>query len=90
MKKSVIKDIFNGFRGHYETLRMTRTEEYQKNTEIASDAYEELKKKLSPELFELHERLTEVSEKNACNELDFHFVEGFKLGLLIGIECMEE
>lgn len=57
---------------------------------IVCEAYEELEKKLSPELFKLHEKFADALEGQLVKEIDFYFVEGFKLGLLIGIECMEE
>lgn len=88
MKKSAIRDIFNGLKGHRETMNMP---DYDKgNMEIVCNAYDELKEKMSPELFSLHRKLVDALEENWCEEVDFHFVEGFKLGILIGMECMEE
>ena len=88
MKKSVILDIFNGFRGHRET--MNNMQKNKENAEISCSTYDELEQKLSPELFKLHQKLIDALELNWSDEVDFYFVQGFKLGLLIGIECMEE
>lgn len=64
-------------------------DQIKKNLNIVCAAYDELKEKLSPELLNLHQKLVDALEGNWSSELDFYFVEGFKLGLQIGIECME-
>lgn len=89
MKKSVIIDIFNGFRGHRETMNMPK-DNIKENMGIVCDTYDELKEKLSPELLTLHQKLVDSLENEWSEEVNFYFVEGFKLGLLIGIECLEE
>lgn len=86
MKKSAIKDIFYGFRGHVETMKMPKDE--NKSISICN-IYEELKEKLTPELLALHQKLVDTLENNWSEEIDFYFTEGFKLGILIGIECNE-
>ena len=87
--KSAILDIFNGFRGHRETMSFPK-DFVRKNMGLVCDTYDELKEKISPELLELHQKFVDALEKNWSEELDFYFIEGFKLGLHIGIECMEE
>ena len=88
MKKSVILDIFMGNRGHNESIIMP--DDWKKNTDKDNDVYDELKEKLSPELFKLLYKYTEGLEDSYCGQIDFYFVEGFKLGLRVGIECMDE
>lgn len=88
MKKSAIKDIFNGTRGDMETMKMPQKR--NENLDIVCDYIDELKEKLSPELFALHENVINGLESNFIEEVNFYFVEGFKLGLLIGVECMED
>ena len=88
MKKSAILDIFNGFRGHRETMHMPK--DSQKELGTVCNTYDVLKEKLSPDLLNLHQKLVDALESNWAEELDFFFAEGFKLGLLIGIECAEE
>lgn len=83
--KSAIKDIFNGFRGQMETMQMPK--EFFDYADELSEIYNELQKKLSPELFGLHEKYKEILDDHNDEEIDFYFVEGFKLGLSIGIEC---
>ena len=87
MKKSVILDIFNGERGHRETMKMPDGHFEKSQT---ADAYDELIEKLSPELLELHKKFTDALNDDHYEEVNFFFVEGFKLGLLTGIECAEE
>ncbi len=84
--KSAIRDIFHGVRGHMETMTPSID---KKNMGIVCDTYDELKKRLSPELLELHQKLVDALERNWAEEVDFFFTEGFKLGVFIGIECTE-
>jgi hypothetical protein len=88
MKKSVILDIFNGNRGHIETMKMPK-DNSEKGDKLCN-TYDELKEKLSPETYKLHEKFVDELSRDYNNEVDFYFAEGFKLGLLIGIECMED
>lgn len=88
MKKSVIKDIFNGYRGCRDTMNMPK-DFVKKNMGIVCDTYDELKEMLSPEVLILHQKFVDALEGNWSEELDFYFAEGFKLGLLIGIECID-
>lgn len=87
-KKSVIQDIFHGVRGGMETMYPSK--EDIKCLDTLSDTYDEMLSKLSPELCELQQRFIEALEKNHLSEIDFFYTEGFKLGVLLGIECMEE
>ena len=64
--------------------------EHFENGDELYGIYDELKEKLSPELWELHRKFVDLVEGNCSEEADFYFVEGFKLGLLIGIECAEK
>lgn len=69
---------------------MTMPEDKMKVLDKISKTYEELQNKLSPDLFELLQKHISAQEESWCNEIDFYFVEGFKLGLQIGVECMDE
>ena len=68
MKKSAIKDIFNGVKGHRETISIPKEE--RENLNIVCDTYDELKKQLSPELFQLHQKFVDALEGNWCEEID--------------------
>jgi len=88
MRKSPIMDIFHGFRGHIETIKAPKLS--RGNLDIIIDAHNELKAKLCPEIFDIYKKYDEATSVNHCEETDHYFAEGFKLGLLIGIECMED
>lgn len=87
MKKSTILDIFNGVRGQRDSIKLS-----EKNKKIlvkVNESYGELEEKLSPELLKLHQKFVETLETCFSEDIDSYFIEGFKLGLLIGVECTE-
>ena len=88
MKKSIIRQLFNGQRGMANLMKMT--DEEHRLISIVSDTYDELINELTPKQKELHDKFIDARDGACCEEADTHYVEGFKLGLLIGIECMEE
>ena len=69
---------------------MKMQKENKENIDKVSNIYDELVKKLSTELLKLHQEYINALEGEWCEEIDFYYVQGFKLGLLIGIECTEE
>ncbi len=87
MKKSVITDIFNGKRD-FAAMRCKSEESEAAERKICA-AHDALMKKLSPEQMALHEELVFSLEGAHIEEVDFFFAEGFKLGLLVGIEAAE-
>jgi|GEM_PF-2468427 hypothetical protein len=89
MKKSAIRDIFNGKRGDCGTM-YDGSREARELADKLSDAYDLLVKKLSPETMEYHKKYLDALESSHIEEVDFYFVEGFKLGLSVGIEATEE
>jgi len=88
MKKSAIKDIFHGRRGYIESMRKGELDAV--NQKLLCNASDELQKRLSPELFALHEKYVEALDAEWSDITDFYFAEGFKLGLNVGMECMGE
>ncbi len=88
MSRSVIKDIFNGFTGNQEAMPLKK--ENKENLKRVSDCYDELKESFSVKQINLIEKFLSAYDKNCCDEVDFYFVEGFKLGLRIGFECFED
>jgi len=83
----IIKQIFNGNRGSHDTMKMQGNKEYDKSLDKVCGTYEQLQEKLSPELFKIYKEYVEAVENCHCEKVDFYFIEGFKLGVLIGIEC---
>ncbi len=87
MQKSAIRNIFYGETGYNETAKIPKKNE--KRIDKICDLEKELKNKLSPELFELHQKFIKLLEEDCCDEVEYYYGEGFKLGLRIGIESME-
>ncbi len=86
-KQSAVKAMFSGSRGTYAQIKLSpEHEEAEKAMTEAVDAFLE---KLTPEQQRLfHEAYDFIADENAAYAED-HFVEGFKFGLLIGIEAGE-
>lgn len=84
MNKSIIKEIFAGKRGTYEQLKFSQ--DYEQSKKKMCDAVDVFLEKLSAEQQKLfHETYEFICDKEAESGID-HFVEGFKVGLLLGIE----
>lgn len=85
MNKSIIKEFLNGSIGRYDTIKLSN--EYKEIETKAFIITDNFIKKLNKEQQELfHETYELICDKNAEYATD-HFVEGFKLGLLLGLEC---
>ena len=88
MKKSVIREVYYGNRGRFDLIETT--EEYKKLSDKTSEAMDELCKGLPPEQKAKFNAVCDfIADENSEYE-DTVFAEGFKLGLMIGIECSEE
>ena len=61
----------------------------KKERDTAINIEDELRSKLSPELFELFKKHSNALTGELCDETDGYFREGFKLGLLLGVECAD-
>jgi hypothetical protein len=85
MKNSAILDIFAG-RINQDLIGMKLP---KKDRPDSQKLHIELKENLSPDLMKLHEEIVENNIQALCDEIDFFFAEGFKLGLRIGMECSE-
>lgn len=86
--KSAIKDIFHGFRGHMDTMQMPK-EHFEVTGKKLCKISDEVKEKFSPESLKLHQKFVDMLQESNLEEIEFYFAEGFKLGLLIGLECIE-
>ncbi len=88
MGNSVIEDIFNGTKGHRDTMPLTKA--HLNILKEVAGSYDKLKKRFSEKQLKEIEKFLRVYDKNYCEEIDFYFKEGFKLGLRIAVECFEE
>jgi len=83
MKKSVILDILIEGRGYIETMGVPDYD--AKSLDICI----ELEEKLNQEQLELFNRYNNEAAKESLSEVSFYYQKGFKLGLLLGLECLE-
>ncbi len=81
MKKSVIIDILNGKRGHAETMHMPKSDDG--NADILCRISDELKEKLPPELFELHQKFIDALQNDLCDEMIFISPKGLSWDCLL-------
>ena len=72
---------------------MNQAELQAKNTKKLCEKelklYNELKEKLPQELIELYEKHINAMSESAENEAISRYIQGFKTGLLIAIECIK-
>ena len=83
--KSIIKEIFYGRRGHSESIKSSK--DYFEFLNEIPRLYEELKKELPDEKKALLEQFCELRDGMETESADIHFIEGVKLGILLGMEA---
>ncbi len=83
--KSIIKEIFYGNRGNVEAIRMN--DEYSKIADKIIDKYEELAKEMTDEQKVKFKEFCGLRDDMETETTDTHFIEGVKLGILLGIEA---
>lgn len=88
MKNSVIEGIFNGVKGCHETMALKKIN--KENLKEISEGYDTLKKHFNANQIKDIDKFLQVYEKSLGDEITFYFTEGFKLGLLIAVECFED
>lgn len=86
---SAIMQMFYGKRGNADSIGCTP--EYIRLIDAVDNAYDCLCEKLEPktELWELFLKYKDALEEMHACEVDDHYSEGFKFGLLIGVEAGE-
>ena len=87
--KSAILQMLYGQRGDSDKIKMnTQCEEY---LSVADECMDSIKEKLKsmPEVWELFLKYREYMDLIHIEEVDAHYLEGFKFGLLIGVEAGE-
>jgi len=88
MKKSVIKQMLNGERGHCELIK--NSEKYYELLGEVIKNDDILRKKLTGEFLILYDKFKDAIEHAHCEEIDAYYIEGFKFGFLFGLEIAEE
>ncbi len=89
LKDSVIWQMFNGLRGHFEDIPLS--EDYQKAKKETIEKMEALTEKLKkyPELYTLYSEVINASDKECLIYADDVYREAFAFGLAIGREVFE-
>ena len=88
MKKSIIEEVYNGKRGVCDTI--IDSELYRKMIAKSAEVGDRLLVNLSEEKKKLYFQLGNLEAALEADTAQTHFVEGFKLGLCIAIECLIE
>lgn len=88
-QKSAILQIFYGQRGDSEKVKCAP--EYDEYLNRANDYNIKLCEKLKdmPEVLELFTQFNDWTDRAYALEVDAYYLEGFKFGLLIGVEAGE-
>jgi len=87
---SVIRQMFFGEKGTCDSINFT--EDYYKFLDEVIEYDDELRNKLAlmPKLFEAYRKASDaISKLNRESEI-IHYTEGFKLGVLLGMELTHD
>lgn len=88
MSKSIINKLFHGFEGTAETIELTMKE--HKLLSDVSEMHKVFVNELTPEQKVLYEKIIDIREDAFYEQSNILYAEAFKLGLRLGIECMED
>lgn len=88
-RESAIREMFNGNRGRCDQIPMTK--EYRQLLAEAEESEEVFLSALGKEerLIELYKKEKEDLEEIWSNECDAYFCEGFRFGVLLGIDILD-
>ena len=85
--QSIIKDIFYGNNKNFENIKMPET--YKQNFDKFVDLEEQFRETLNGEQKELLDKVENLHDLAELDSCEAYYIEGFKLGLLIGVECSQ-
>ncbi len=88
MNKSMIKELFYGKRGFYENIRLGK--EYRKIIDKIIKLEEVITKNFDEEQKKAYFDYCVLQGGLESESGEAHYIEGFKIGLRLGIECMED
>jgi len=88
--KSIIRHILYGKKGTLDSVRSTKEHDIYLDKVIEHD--DELRAKLesNPELLTLYRKVNDSISKLNHESAAAHFAEGFKLGVLLGLELAQD
>ena len=88
MSYSIIREIFCGRRGTHESVKIS--DEYLKEANKSNEAYDKLEKTLNEEQKELLKDYYDSLAKSEMETAFLFYAEGYKVGLLTGVESMQK
>lgn len=88
-KQSMIMEIYYGDRGRFDQIPMT--EEYRELLRVAEEEETRFLSALNEteELKKLFKKTKDSIEALWSNECDSHFCEGFRIGVLLGMDVLQ-
>lgn len=86
--KSIIAAIYNKERAFAETIELS--EKYKQTDKAAGDIYDKIDDVLNDEYKELLDEMCTLYAGTEAEYAQLNFIEGFKIGLLIGKEVFGE
>jgi len=87
---SIIKQIFLGKKGNCENIKFHK--KYYDTLDEAITCEKDFQAKLESnnELSKLYLKVSDTYNENNSESAVAHFVEGFKIGILLGLELMQD
>ncbi len=82
--KSMIREIYHANRGTLQTIQ--DNDEYFNIMKDVSKLYNEIIEKLPDDMKEQFKKFCELQDGLAYETAESHYIEGFKIGLQIGLE----
>ena len=89
MNDKILYELFYG-NVNEQDKRTQFTPEQKKSIDKECELHQKLCNQLNDEQKKLFNEFLETSDNNRCDELAFHFVNGVKLGLKIGLGLLDE
>ncbi|MDE6557984.1 MAG: hypothetical protein K2K39_02645 [Clostridia bacterium] len=84
--QSIIEEIFYGKRGQADKIEPG--EEYHKLGEQSLEIYNKFYSTLTPEQKKLCDDIYSIDAAREVEDVRAHYIEGFKIGFLIAVECL--
>lgn len=88
MEHSILEDLYYGRRGQSETIAIS--EEYEKTLSKIVDKENFITKNFNKEQNDIYREIGYLYGNLESEHGLSAYIEGFKIGLRIGIECMDE
>ncbi|MCL2375239.1 MAG: hypothetical protein FWC82_01785 [Firmicutes bacterium] len=88
--KSTIKQMFLGEKGNYDNVKFTEEYDAFLDKTVALEQEFKVKFESNPEIFKFYLKISNAVEKLNAEVTTANYVEGFKLGVLLGLELSRD